>query len=83
MQDKIEEKTPQISGPSHNVAPPYHELPFWTRMGFTPESFKRRPPLNDSNNLNQTLKRNGFLPGSLNNQKGSLTFGTEKPDTCI
>lgn len=36
--------------------PPYHELGFWTRMGCTPESFKRRPPVDVANNLNQTLK---------------------------
>lgn len=32
------------------------ELGFWTRMGCTPESFKRRKPSNEHNQLNQTLK---------------------------
>lgn len=32
------------------------ELGFWTRMGCTPESFKRREPSNEHNQLNQTLK---------------------------
>lgn len=32
------------------------ELGFWTRMGCTPESFKRRTLADKSNQLNQTLK---------------------------
>lgn len=34
----------------------YHQLGFWTRMGCTPESFKRRTQADKSNQLNQTLK---------------------------
>lgn len=34
----------------------YSNLGFWTRMGCTPESFKRRNPVDKSNQLNQTLR---------------------------
>lgn len=34
----------------------YHKLPFWTRMGCTPESFKRRTLEDKNNQLNQTLR---------------------------
>ena len=34
----------------------YYKLPFWTRMGCTPESFKRRTKADEHNQLNQTLK---------------------------
>jgi amino acid transporter len=33
------------------------ELSFWTRMGCTPESFKRRTLEDKHNQLNQTLKK--------------------------
>ena len=50
---------------SHDVSPDYHhstskeassQLSFWTRMGCTPESFKRRTLEDKHNQLNQTLK---------------------------
>lgn len=34
----------------------YEQLGFWTRMGCTPESFKRRNTSDKFNPLNQTLK---------------------------
>lgn len=34
----------------------YYKLPFWTRMGCTTESFKRRTKADEFNQLNQTLK---------------------------
>lgn len=34
----------------------YYTLPFWTRMGCTPESFKRRTLADKNNQLNQTLR---------------------------
>lgn len=34
----------------------YYKLPFWTRMGCTPESFKRRSLEDKNNQLNQTLR---------------------------
>jgi yeast amino acid transporter len=34
----------------------YNKLSFWTRMGCTPESFKRRTEADKHNQLNQTLK---------------------------
>lgn len=34
----------------------YSKLSFWTRMGCTPESFKRRTVADKHNQLNQTLK---------------------------
>ena len=34
----------------------YYKLGFWTRMGCTPESFKRRNAIDKSNQLNKTLK---------------------------
>jgi yeast amino acid transporter len=34
----------------------YSNLSFWTRMGCTPESFKRRTKADKHNQLNQTLK---------------------------
>lgn len=34
----------------------YYKLGFWTRMGCTPESFKRRTAADKSNQLNQTLR---------------------------
>lgn len=34
----------------------YEQLPFWTRMGCTPESFKRRTAADEHNQLNRTLK---------------------------
>ena len=34
----------------------YYKLPFWTRMGCTPESFKPRVAADKQNQLNQTLK---------------------------
>lgn len=33
------------------------QLGFWTRMGCTPESFKRRRAVDENNQLNQTLKK--------------------------
>ena len=49
---------------SNDVAPDYHtskeansQLGFWTRMGCTPESFKRRTLEDKHNQLNQTLKK--------------------------
>lgn len=51
-------------GSSNEVAPDYHtsqdannQLGFWTRMGCTPESFKRRTVEDKHNQLNQTLKK--------------------------
>jgi amino acid permease len=47
---------------SSDDAQPYHtdvqheELGLWTRIGVTPESFKRRTGGNEHNQLNQTLK---------------------------
>merc|ERR1712036_128211 len=50
---------------SHDVSPDYHhstskeassQLSFWTRMGCTPESFKRRKIDDKHNQLNQALK---------------------------
>lgn len=34
----------------------YNQLGFWTRMGCTPESFKRRTVADKHNQLNQTLR---------------------------
>lgn len=34
----------------------YNELPFWTRMGCTPDSFKPRTLEDKHNQLNQTLR---------------------------
>lgn len=34
----------------------YYNLGFWTRMGCTPESFKRRNATDKNNQLNQTLR---------------------------
>jgi len=34
----------------------YSNLSFWTRMGCTPESFKRRNAVDKQNQLNQTLR---------------------------
>jgi yeast amino acid transporter len=34
----------------------YQKLPFWTRMGVTPDSFRRRTAADEHNQLNQTLK---------------------------
>lgn len=34
----------------------YYKLGFWTRMGCTPESFKRRTVADKNNQLNQTLR---------------------------
>jgi amino acid transporter len=34
----------------------YYKLGFWTRMGCTPESFRRRTGADKQNQLNQTLK---------------------------
>ena len=49
---------------SNEVHPDYHtsreantQLSFWTRMGCTPESFKRRTLEDKHNQLNQTLKK--------------------------
>ena len=33
-----------------------YKLPFWTRMGCTPESFKKRSTTDKHNQLNQTLR---------------------------
>lgn len=34
----------------------YNELPFWTRMGCTPDSFRPRTLADKHNQLNQTLR---------------------------
>lgn len=34
----------------------YQTLPFWTRMGCTPDSFRRRTVDDEHNRLNQTLR---------------------------
>jgi amino acid permease len=41
---------------SDNIEVTYEKLGFWTRMGCTPESFKRRTSSKDDNLLNHTLK---------------------------
>ena len=41
---------------AENPTEMYYKLPFWTRMGCTPESFKRRTKADEYNQLNQTLK---------------------------
>jgi len=42
--------------PMAAAAPVYKELPLMTRMGCSVDSFRRRPDIDLSNNLNQTLK---------------------------
>lgn len=34
----------------------YYDLGFWSRMGCTPESFRRRTTTDKANQLNQTLR---------------------------
>ncbi|OAX81046.1 hypothetical protein ACJ72_04611 [Emergomyces africanus] len=46
------EESPVLEGISENQS----ELGFWTRMGCTPESFKKRTLADKHNQLNQTLK---------------------------
>ena len=41
---------------SDNIHIPQERLGFWTRMGCTPESFKRRTSSKDDNLLDHTLK---------------------------
>lgn len=48
------------------AAPSYAELPLITRMGLSADSFKRRLPTDDANNLNQTLKRKLILKSRAN-----------------
>ncbi|KAK2798825.1 Amino-acid permease inda1 [Emmonsiellopsis sp. PD_5] len=67
----MEKKDGEIKGEAPVAAPPDYvetgvvyegepagqaRLPFWTRMGCTPESFKRRTLADKHNQLNQTLK---------------------------
>jgi hypothetical protein len=47
---------PAYSNGNHHGEITYEQLPFWTRMGCTPESFKRRTLADKHNQLNQTLK---------------------------
>jgi yeast amino acid transporter len=48
---------PAYSSEGHSGdVPTYEQLSFWTRMGYTPESFKRRTTSDKFNLLNQTLK---------------------------
>lgn len=51
---------PQRNGEGHDVnigdGQEYYKLPFWTRMGCTAESFKRRSAVDKHNQLNQTLR---------------------------
>lgn len=52
--------TPRDSGSNQDVkietSDSYNSLSFWTRMGCTPESFKRRTLQDKNNQLNQTLR---------------------------
>ena len=41
---------------SDNIAVTHEKLGFWTRMGCTPESFKKRTSSNGDDLLNHTLK---------------------------
>jgi amino acid permease len=62
----IPEKDVGISSPANSTSLPEYELDnihvahgklgLWTRIGCTPESFKRRTSSKDDNLLNQTLK---------------------------
>jgi hypothetical protein len=62
----LQEKGVGIASPSNNASIPeydsdntevtHEKLGFWTRVGCTPESFKRRTSSKDDNLLNHTLK---------------------------
>ncbi len=58
------EKEARLAGSGSDDVPAYgsavdpktEQLGFWTRMGCTAESFKRRNAIDEGNQLNQTLK---------------------------
>jgi amino acid transporter len=58
--EKTDSSTPPTSDGHdsgiHQSQQSWAQLPFWTRMGCTLESFKRRTAIDKHNQLNQTLK---------------------------
>jgi yeast amino acid transporter len=57
--DNLSDGSPHRDGSKADVqfsSSEHSKLPFWTRMGCTPESFKRRTLADKHNQLNQTLR---------------------------
>jgi amino acid permease len=54
--DKESGITPTSDNESDNIIVNHEQLGFWTRMGCTPESFKRRTTGKAGEQLNTTLK---------------------------